>query len=96
MIGLYSGYQDKEYEIKENSEAKKGGVIIVRQKLPVTKMFLMKEGQFVDLPLTITYYMSAEKHSDYFRAAAGEVERAALETRWKKEKEDKAWFVEGD
>jgi len=63
-------------------DAKKGGVVIVRQRLPLTKMFLMKEGQFVDLPLTITYYMSTEKHNDYFRAAAGEVERAALEARW--------------
>jgi len=86
VVGLYAGKEDPDYKSKEDADAEKFNVKIVRQRLSITKMMCMEADEFLDVPLEVTYYMSNEKHDMYFRKAEGVIALTKLEARWAKAK----------
>lgn len=57
-------------------------VKIERQVLPITKMLHMEDGQFLDVPLELTYYMSDEKHKKFFRPMEAAAALTELKMKW--------------
>jgi hypothetical protein len=89
VVGLYVGQAEaKDRYANEDHEAKKFGVMVERQQLPITKMYGMQPRQYADTPLEVTYYMQKRRHNRYFKKATADAAREALVARLEKLKPD--------